>query len=217
MHPATLGISFLTVRTLRKSPSQFEAPPGLSHRAIQCCKPRRSWDLLNATQLAPELVQRRPTTEPLSRIRECAQIISGGLKTKSPSQTGRGRSQILQNGANDQSSACETIFEVSTTSVLVLLRSCQSRLQREWAQQDRVYSKPDLSSVAPLILPEVSPPFAQLFLAVPVALFWLWVFVLWISAFLINLDFLHLRRRNHPILDHHTTIAKTRLDALPRP
>ena len=41
--------------------------------------------------------------------------------------------QILQNGANDQSSACETIFEVSPTSVLVLLGSCQSRLQREWA------------------------------------------------------------------------------------
>jgi hypothetical protein len=48
----------------------------------------------------------------------------------------------------------------------------------------------------------------------PVALFWLWVFVLWISAFLINLDFLHLRRRNHPILDHHTTIAKTRRGTL---
>jgi hypothetical protein len=41
--------------------------------------------------------------------------------------------QILQNGANDQSSACETIVEVSPTSVLVLLGSCQSRLQREWA------------------------------------------------------------------------------------
>jgi hypothetical protein len=41
--------------------------------------------------------------------------------------------QILRNGANDQSSACETIFEVSPTSVLVLLGSCQSRLQREWA------------------------------------------------------------------------------------
>ena len=41
--------------------------------------------------------------------------------------------QILQNGANDQSSACETIFEVPPTSVLVLLGSCQSRLQREWA------------------------------------------------------------------------------------
>ena len=41
--------------------------------------------------------------------------------------------QILQNGANDQSSACETIFEVSPTSVLALLGCCQSRLQREWA------------------------------------------------------------------------------------
>jgi hypothetical protein len=30
-------------------------------------------------------------------------------------------------------SACETIFEVSPTSVLLLLGSCQSRLQREWA------------------------------------------------------------------------------------
>jgi hypothetical protein len=28
--------------------------------------------------------------EPPSRIRECAQIISGGLKAKSPSQAGRG-------------------------------------------------------------------------------------------------------------------------------
>ena len=43
------------------------------------------------------------------------------------------RSFQIQNGANDQSSACETIFEVSPTSVLVLLGSCQSRLQREWA------------------------------------------------------------------------------------
>ena len=43
----------------------------------------------------------------------------------------------------------------------------------------RVYSKPDLSSVAP---PHQLSPFARLFLAVPVALFWLWVFVLWISA-----------------------------------
>ena len=67
-----------------KSPSQFEARPGLSHRAIQCYKPRRFEGLLNTTQLAPEPVQRRPTTEPPSRVRECAQIISGGLKTKSP-------------------------------------------------------------------------------------------------------------------------------------
>jgi hypothetical protein len=35
--------------------------------------------------------------------------------------------------ANDQSSACETIFEVSPTSVLALLGSYQSRLQRQWA------------------------------------------------------------------------------------
>jgi hypothetical protein len=35
--------------------------------------------LLNATQLAPEPGQRRPTTEPLSRIRDCAQTIRGGL------------------------------------------------------------------------------------------------------------------------------------------
>jgi hypothetical protein len=95
--------------------------------------------------------------------------------------------QMLQNGANHQSSACETIFEVSPTSVLVVSGSCQSRLQREWAQ-DRVYSKPDLSSV----------PFARLFLAVPVALFWLWVFVLWISAFLINLDFWRAARTKSP-------------------
>jgi len=84
-----------------------------------------------------------------------------------------GLTHVLQNGANDQSSACETIFEVSTTSVSVLLGSCQSRLQRKWALQHPVHSKPDFSSVAPLILPEVSLPFARLFLAVPVALFWL--------------------------------------------
>ena len=47
-------------------------------------------------------------------------------------RNGPGLSQVLQNGPNDQSSACETNFEVSTTSVLVLLGSCQSRLQRKW-------------------------------------------------------------------------------------
>jgi hypothetical protein len=70
--------------------------------------------------------------------------------------------------------------------------------------------KPDLPSVAPLILPEVSPPFARPFLGVPVALFWLWVRPLdfGIIQFLINLDFWRAARTNHPI-DHHTTIART--------
>jgi hypothetical protein len=43
-----------------KNPGQFEARPGPSHRAIQCCKPRRFEGLLNTTQLASEPVQRRP-------------------------------------------------------------------------------------------------------------------------------------------------------------
>ena len=43
------------------------------------------------------------------------------------------KEHLLRNGASDQSSACETIFEVSPTSVLALLGCCQSRLQREWS------------------------------------------------------------------------------------
>ena len=149
---------------------------------------------------------RRPSIDsPVPPERQCRarRFVAGVVDTGRPPfarqavKVGTVSFQILQNGANDQSSACETIFEVSPTSVLVVSGSCQSRLQREWAQ-DRVYSKPDLSSVAPLILPEVSPPFARLFLAVPVALFWLWVFVLWISAFLINLDFWRAARTKSP-------------------
>ena len=89
-----------------------------------------------------------------------------------------------------QSSKCRPLL-FWCCRVLVNLGFNESGLSKIGFSQNLIFLRLLL-----LILPEVSPPFAQLFLAVPVAFFWLWVFVLWISAFLINLDFLYLRRRN---------------------